>query len=146
MNQTAEPNNLPQPSKLGPKGIPIESIIEYRRKGLTTREIAAILNCSHTNIVERLQTVSDEIDTLPDYKKHRADILAIRGRRVLNNITNEKLEKATAYQLTGMFGIINQHERLERGESTSNVGFADYTKKISDIDKEIEALEAEVGI
>lgn len=145
MNQPAI-ETLPDVPSSAPKGIPIESIIEYRRKGLTTREIAAILNCSHNNIVQRLQDVSDELDTLPDYKKHRADILAIRGRRVLNNITDAKLEKASAYQLTGMFGIINQHERLERGESTSNVAYADYTNKVGELDAELAKLEAEVGL
>ena len=104
-----------------PKGIPIESIIEYRSKGLSTREIAALTNCTHSNIVQRLQRIAEDIDTLPHYKSHRADILAINGRRILNSITDEDIKKAPAGQRVMMYGILYDKERLERGESTHNI-------------------------
>jgi len=128
-----------------PKNIPIESIIEYRRKGLTTREIATLLNCSHPNIVQRLQTLTDDVDSLDSYKIHRADILALNGRKLLSKITDEKLQKASAYQLAGMYGILYDKERLERGQTTANVGYADYTRSVAEMDKEISRLEAELG-
>ncbi len=114
------PDTLPSLSKYAPKGIPIEKIIEYRRKGLSTRAIATLLGCNHSNIVERLQAISNDIDTLPEYMIHKADILTLTGKRIINHLTDDKLQKASAYQLTGMFGIINQHDRLERDLSTAN--------------------------
>ena len=114
------PDTLPIPSTYAPKGIPIEKIIEYRRKGLSVRAIATLVGCSHTNIVERLQAVSNDIDTLPEYMIHKADILTLTGKRIINHLTDDKLQKASAYQLTGMYGKINQHDRLERDLSTAN--------------------------
>jgi len=121
--QTTEtlPDTSPDLSIYAPKGIPIEKIIEYRRKGLSTRKIAKLIGCGHTNIVKRLQAIAEDIDTLPQYKTHKADILTLTGKRILNHLTDAKLQKASAYQLTGMFGVINEHDRLERGQSTDNI-------------------------
>jgi len=146
--QANPPESLPtitDPQNSATKSIPIESIIEYRKKGLTTREIATLLNCSHPNIVQRLQTVTADVDSLDSYKIHRADILALNGRRLLSHVTDEKLQKASAYQLAGMYGILYDKERLERGQTTANVGYADYTRSVAEMDKEISRLEAELG-
>ena len=107
-------------SKYTPKGIPLEKIIEYRRKGLSARAIGKIFNCDHSNVINRLKTVAEDVDTLPEYMIHKADILTLTGKRIINHLTDDKLQKASAYQLTGMYGIINQHDRLERDLSTAN--------------------------
>ena len=108
-------------SKYAPKYIPIESIIEYYRKGLSKTDIAKVLGCHHSNISNRLKPYLDEIETLDVYKAHRADVIALKGKEILKNITPDKIEKASAYQLTGMYSILYDKERLERGESTANI-------------------------
>ena len=108
-------------TKFTPKGIPMELILEYDSKGLTSTEIAKILDCDSSNIRQRLIAHKPDIDCLPSYKGHRADIIALKGREIINNITSAKLEKASAYQLTGMYSLMNQAERLERDLSTQNI-------------------------
>jgi len=110
-----------QPIQTGAKGIPIETILEYRAQGLKTREIALLVGCNHSNIVQRLNRHSENIDALPAYKKHRADVIALKGREILSAITPDKLKDSSAYQLTGMYGILYDKERLERDLSTANV-------------------------
>lgn len=97
------------------KGISIEHILTYKKKGLSHEAIAKLLGCSKTNVTTRLKPYAEELDTLTPYKDHRADIMAMTGRRMLKYITDDKLQKATAYQLTGMFGIMSQTEQNERG-------------------------------
>ena len=110
-----------QPNIFAPKNIPIESLIEYRSRGLSYNDIAKLVGCSRPNVVNRLKAVSQEIDSLPDYKKHRADVIALTGKRILSSITPDKLKDASAYQLTGMYGVLYDKERLERDLSTANV-------------------------
>ena len=122
MNQTAE--TLPNVPNSAPKGIPLESIIEYKRKGLTTREIAELLGCSHSNIVQRLQDVSEDITTLDQYKTHRADILAFTGRRMVNvflGLTDAEQKEVVKRRGMVDYGILYDKERLERGQSTHNL-------------------------
>lgn len=104
--------------------IAIETLIEYRSRGLSLSEIGRLTGCSKQNVHARLQALDHDITTLSEYKKHKADILTLKGKQILKYIDDEKLQKASAYQLTGMFGIINQHDRLERDQSTSNIATA----------------------
>ena len=119
-----------------PKNIPIESMLEYRKKGLTHADIAAIIGCDRSNVSRRLQPYKDDLDTLDLYKHHRADIIAIKGKQILNNITPDKIQKASAYQLTGMYSILFDKERLEREQSTANVSVRMAT--IAALQREIE--------
>lgn len=88
--------------------------------------------------------VSDGID-LQIYKTHRADILASKQLQILKSITDDDIQKASAYQRVGMFGILYDKERLERGQSTQNLAFKDMSRDLSEMDKEIKVLEAELG-
>ena len=112
--------NLTDNSKYKPKDIPIESIIEYRKKGLKMSEIGKLLGCDHSNISRRLQLVEQDLDNLDAFKLHRADILALNGRKLLSHITQEKLEKAPLGTLVLAACQLYDKERLERGQSTNN--------------------------
>ena len=109
-------------AKYRPKNIPIETILEYRNKGLSPPQIAKLLNCNKSNIFRRLQKIDQELNHFQNYKKHRADIIGLKSRQILKHMDDAKLEKASAYQLAGMFGILYDKERLERDKSTQNVG------------------------
>jgi len=122
MENSPDLTNLPKKSKYAPKYIPTESILEFRSKGLTHAQIAQLLGCNRSAITQRLLKIDSELQNLDNYKKHRADVIMLKGRQVLKNITPSKLQKASAYQLAGMFGILYDKERLERDKSTQNVG------------------------
>lgn len=101
--------------------IPIEDILEYRAKGLTYEEIGTLLGCTKSNICQRLKPYLNEIQGLDNYKKHRADVIAIKGRKILNSLTDEDIQKTPAGQRVMMYGILYDKERLERGQSTTNL-------------------------
>ena len=135
---------LPDTSAYCPKGIPIESIIDLRLKGLSTAQIGKVLGCSHVNIVNRLKTVVQDIDSLKQYKSHRADIYAITGKRLLKNLTDAEIKSmAPASRITAM-AILADKERLERGESTANIDIrAVALKTIEDCDRQLAELEGD---
>lgn len=126
-----------------PKGIPISKLIEYRNKDLSYQDIADLVGCSKPNVYARLKQYDGEIKSLKSYKENRADVLAVVGSKMLNSLTSNDIEKASAYQRVGMFALLYDKERLERGQSTSNIAYANMTE--SDIDAKIKELEAKLS-
>ena len=62
--------------------------------------------------------------------------------KIAKNITDEKLQKMSAYQLVGMDSMTLNSERLLRGESTENIAYADMVKAQEMVSKKIEAFES----
>ena len=152
MNPEQTEDNLPATSK--PTGgrplledtIPIGKLIELRNKGLSYNEIARIVGCSKTNTFERLAEYSNDIDNLKSFKENKADILAVQQSRLLNNLTMEDIKKSSGYQKVGMFSVLHNQERLERGESTANVSMNVLSGKIDEVASKRKALALELGI
>jgi hypothetical protein len=123
------------------KGININELIDLRKRGLSYSRIAQAVGCSDTNVKQRLAPFKDAIDGLKSYKENRADIFAIHQQRVLENVTTEKLQKAQLNTLMPALGILYDKERLERGQSTEIIDAYHYDMELTDLDKEIKALE-----
>lgn len=101
--------------------IPLESIIGLYLQNVSQSEIARRFGCTQANISRRLQSHKEEFDALPDFKKHRADIMAMIQRRIINTLTKDDIKKQSAYQRVGMYSILYDKERLERELSTEIV-------------------------
>ncbi len=113
--------SLPDNTSGKHKDIPIADIIEFKAKGLTHQQIADLVGCSKTNVTERLQTVTQEIDSVKNFKKHRADTFAVIGHRLINSLTPEVIKEMSGLQMMTAAGIAYDKERLERDLSTENV-------------------------
>jgi len=125
--------------------ISISRVIELRNKKLTYEEIGRILGCTKQNIHQRLQPFRSSIDNLQTIKDNRADTLTVISDTILNSLTADDIKKATIGTKVTTYGILYDKERLERGQTTANVGYADYTRDMRELDKEIDVLEAEIG-
>lgn len=115
------------------KDIPIARIIELRNKQLTYQEIANLLGCTKENICQRLRPYKQTIDNLKSVKEHRADTLTVVSSSILNSLTEEDIKKSSAYQKVGMFGVLYDKERLERGQVTEITGHAHISGTIQDL-------------
>lgn len=132
-------NALPDYSNCIPKNIPIEKLVDLRKKGLTYSQIAAVVGCSKPNVVIRLQGILPELETIEDFKSSKADIIANNQRRVLNQLTTAKLEKSSAYQLVGMFSLLHETEQKERGKDIQAlVGLAEVLGSLHKLRKVVE--------
>lgn len=138
-------------SKYAPKGIAVEDIyaLKLANPTLSLSQAGKILGCGHANIIDHLNrngTSWDEIGPgLKRYKENRADILCLRGKNLLLNLTPEKQSEMTGLQLATAYGILYDKERLERGQSTANVAYNDLTRSLADIEAEIARLEGHPG-
>jgi transcriptional regulator with XRE-family HTH domain len=139
------PENLPDYGGHAPhhKQIPIELIIDYKRRGLTQAQVAKLLDCSEYNISKRLAPHRELIDCTQKYVDNRPFILALEQERIRQHITPAKLAKASARDLAVMFGIFYDKERLETGQSTQNIAYADLVKARESLAKERAELEAD---
>src|SRR5210317_1888292 len=111
------------------KHIPISAIIDLlENKGLNQAQAAKVLGCHKSNISYHLKQLDYTPGYLKSYKENRADVLAALQLQILKNLTSDKFQKASAYQLTGMYSILYDKERLERGQSTENIAYQDVIK------------------
>ncbi len=129
-----------------PKYIPIESIIELRKKSLSTRQIAKILGCDHSNIVRRLNAYKAELQGIEPFKRNRADIFALVQAKIINNITDNDIAKASLLQKATSVAVLYDKERLERGQSTENIAYSSTITRIDDRSSEITKLKQLLGI
>jgi len=123
------------------KDIPIELIIDLRKKQLSTGQIAKLVGCSRPNIVQRLQKAAVDIELTYKFRKHRGEILANLQRRIIQSITPADLEKAGLRDKVISSGILFDKERLEEGKSTSIVFYADLIKAKQIVDQQIQDAE-----
>lgn len=88
---------------------------------LTTREIGAIAQTSHSNVIKILQRYGIDTTHQDQYKRHRADILCGLQDRLLASVTDEDIQKTPAIQRITGAAILYDKERLERGQSSVNL-------------------------
>jgi len=135
-------SNLEFPPVINPlKYIPIERIIELRKKHLSCAEIAKVLGCSKANIIQRLHRISEELDLTDQYVKNRADVLAFQQRRIIHSITDADIKKAGLLEKIKSTTFLHNSERLELNKSTSNIFYADMIKAREQVKQDIEELD-----
>ncbi len=104
--------------------IPIEAIIDLKSKNLANSQIAKLLNCNPSNITRRLQ----DVELTKQYVNHRPTVFAHIQRIILNSITDADIKKANLRDKIVSAGILYDKERLETGQSTQNIAYADALK------------------
>jgi len=103
------------------KGIDVKKALELRQQGVTYTDIGKVFNVSKQAVEQALRPYKGKFRQLEQYKVNRADILAEIQLEILKSLDCDSIKKASAYQRIGMYGILYDKERLERGESTENV-------------------------
>jgi hypothetical protein len=105
-----------------PRKIDLKKAIDMRLKGITLDDIAKYFGCTKQSVHERLKPYVDSEDIdLELWKEKRADILAGKQATALSLLTPDDIKKASAKDKSLIFAILYDKERLERGQSTSNV-------------------------
>jgi len=85
-------------------------------------DIAKVVNVERSTVTRVLQRYGLEKRNIDDYINNRPEILAGLQDKILQSITIDDIKKAPAAQRTMMYGILYDKERLERGQSTDNIG------------------------
>ena len=139
---TAEVTEVTDETPQHIKGIGIETMLELRDKNLNHGQIAQLLGCDRSNVSRRLAKYKPTFEKITGHKKHRADILTSVQARLLDSVTDEKINDCTVPQLTVAYGILYDKERLERGQSTQNMSVASLIESHS---TNLEALSGQIA-
>lgn len=128
-----------------PSKIDLNRTLVMIKAGLNHEEIGKVFGVSGSAVCQQINKyITDGID-LDFYKQNRADIFASKQAQILKSLSQRKIDKASAYQMTGMLGILYDKERLERGQSTANVAYADMNRDAKEMEREIKRLQDELG-
>jgi len=137
-------NNLPEAYH---KGIEIDDITYLLEvEGLTITQAAKRLNCDKSNVSTHLKRNGIVPGYLKSYKQHRADVLANWQYKLLKSITTDDLKSASLSQKVIAYGVMYDKERLERGQSTENIAYADMVKVNEKIEEKLQAMREKLGI
>ncbi len=96
--------------------------IAQQHPDLTTTEIGKMVGCNHSNVVNTLKRYGIQKASTDDYIANRAQVFAGLQERILKSITDEDIKKTPAIQKVTAASILYDKERLERGQSTDNIG------------------------
>ena len=131
--------------KPGPQPkIPIEKMIDLKRKGLSNVQIAELLGCHNSTVGNRLKKLSDDIDTTDRYIKHRPWLFAYEQQRIRQSITDADILKAGLRDKMVSIGILHDHELKAAGLPTQIILYADAVKLKQQLSDERKALELEI--
>jgi len=135
----------------GLQSLDLKRIVKLRLiNKLSYREIAAQLNCSPQAVSQRVGSLAALLkspEILESYQDNKANLLeSAQVELVTNMLDSDKLKKASVNNLAYAAQSLDNMIRLQRGETTSNIGFADYSKALEQVIKDRAKLEEELGI
>ena len=85
-------------------------------------------------------------EALTSYKNEKGAILEGVEMALLNNLLDEdKVKKATLGNVAYAFDKISQQGRLARGESTANINHHVLSQEVSELEAELEKIDAEMA-
>lgn len=123
--------------------------LRLQRK-LTFEEIASKFGVSRQAVQQALDKFNKFIESPENtaaYQDNKAQLLDTAQFKILNELLDsEKLEKASINNLAYAYSQLDQSARLERGQSTANIAYADYGRSLAELHTQRQALEQELGI
>ncbi len=121
----------------------IEQIKVLRASGLTFHAISLELK-RDPKTVKRTCLDPMVASEIMEIQEELADAYEGLGRRMIDSITNEDIQKLNAYQRTIASGICTDKMRLLRNESTQNISVDDINKSIEELKNEERELMKEL--
>ena len=93
--------------------------LKSRYPEMSTGKIAQRVGTSEFNVRQVLNKWLCDTGEVDEYIENRADIFAGLQTRLLKTITNEEITKMQVYPRVVAAGILHEHERWERGQTTN---------------------------
>jgi predicted DNA-binding protein YlxM (UPF0122 family) len=115
--------NLMAPPKKPPPDTKAHKIVSLAlHTNAPPQEIADIVNTSRQHVHQTLERYGIDTKDLETYKDRRAEVLAGLQDKILKTVDDASIKDASVLQKVTAFGILYDKERLERGQTTQNIG------------------------
>lgn len=124
----------------------VSTMIAHLQAGLSVKDIATMYGVAETSVRSFCSRNGLSLVDLRNWKKVRADVVAIKQAQMIEAITPEKMASASLRDLVA--GAVGLHgvERLERGQSTANVDFHELSGKVGELFEAENKLRRELGM
>ena len=124
----------------------VATMIAHLQAGLAVVDIGRLYGVSEGAVRAFCSRNGLSLVDLRNWRRTRADLLSLKQSQMLEAVTPEKMQAATLRDLTA--GIVGLHgvERLERGQSTQNVDFADLSGRLEELTAAENALRRELDM
>jgi hypothetical protein len=118
--------------------------IQTKQPTITRRALAKQANTSFNYVQEVLQRYGLTKQTIDDFNQNKSDVLAGLQHRLLSNITQQEIEKAPLGSKILAACQLYDKQRLQDGQSTSNINYFDVSKKLEELKAQKEKLLANI--
>ena len=137
-----------QQTKLRQRGrLPsIGELIAYMQNGLSAAEVARMYGVNNQAIYLKLKRHGIDIKGLKCWKERKADVLSHLQMQIAEAIDNKKIQNTSLRDLATSFNIMHNAERLERGQSTQNVGLSAMLQSLQELEAAEAKLKAQIGL
>jgi len=115
----------------------ITEVIADLKAGKTTRQVAKLYGVTPQAVRNCCYRHGFSIAALNSFKEAKADLLAWKQSQIVEAMSPEKIETASLRDQATALNIINNVEKLERGQATSNIN-------IHAVNQDLESVEAEI--
>jgi IS30 family transposase len=122
--------------------VKIQQVICDLKAGKTVKQIADTLGVTRTAIERCCQRHGFSLKALNSFKEQKADLLAWKQSQIIQAMTPEKIKDASLRDQATTFNVLQNAERLERGQATANINLHSLNASLEEIDAEIERLSA----
>ena len=116
--------------------IPLEVLVHYCNMGMSQSAIARSLNVSYNTINNACLKYGLDWRRLKAFKESKAEILNLKQMQLLEKMTPEKMEAASLRDQATTLNILNNAERVERGQATKITDIRILSDKLSELDAE----------
>jgi hypothetical protein len=124
---------------------PLPVLLEYLQNGFSRAEIARMFFCTPQAIGNKLRAHGIDIQALRAFKSGKAELLSHVQMRLLESVTDKKIENTGLRDVFTALNIAGNMERLERGQSTSNVSLTALSGKLADLEAAEARLRKQLG-
>jgi len=102
----------------------VDEILSFvdRNPDASIRDVAKVGGCSTMTVIRLLKKHGFSPGELQAFKKERADIYALFQSKLIDTLTEDDLKLVHPLSRLKMMEIFHKMERLERNQSTENVG------------------------
>lgn len=103
-----------------PKIVDKEKIKILKRKGLSNREVATLLDVAPSTVGNVLRLSETETKSLEEFNRDLPNHLSKVIAKLVKRFHEIPLDNVSPYQLAGMLSLLIEKQRLLSGQSTSN--------------------------
>ena len=124
----------------------VSTMIAHLQAGMSVEDIARLYGSTESSVRSFCSRNGLSLVDLRNWKKVRADVVAIKQAQMIEAITPEKMQAASLRDLVAATVGLHGVERLERGQSTANVDFHELTGRLGDLTAAENKLREELGM